>query len=100
MKAHFVFRKLSAVNGSCILHPLGIASDEAVMKEMIAHAEGFQREIAIGKVVLQTKNGPRAVMTVEQLLVELGVNDMSIATMVGECKESALVVPRNLVSLQ
>jgi hypothetical protein len=100
MKAHFVFRKLTAVNGSSILHPLGITSDEHVMREMIAHAEGFHNDIGTAKVVMQTKDGPRAVMTVAQLLVELGVHDLGIATMSGECKDSSLVVPRNLVAIQ
>lgn len=100
MKAFFVLRKLTAANGTSILHPIGLAANESIVKDMAAQAEGFQQEIAAGKIVVQTPDGPRAVMSVAQLLVELGIQEMGVVTMSGECKESALVVPRNLVSLQ
>jgi hypothetical protein len=100
MKATVIFRKCAAANGTALLHPVGIAGSDEVANEMVAHAKGFIDEIQQGKIVVQTPDGPRAVMSVAQLLAEIGIADIGYATMTGECKESNLLVPRNLVTLQ
>lgn len=100
MKTHIILRKLTAGNGSCTLHPIGITTDEAVLKGILDHAKSFIDEIQAGHITVSTPNGPRAVMTVAQLLAELGIADVGVVVMSGEAKESNLVVPRKLVALQ
>lgn len=100
MKAIFVFRKLTSRNGTALLHPIGIAADETVAKDMVAHAEGFVKDISQGRLVVNTTEGPRQVMSVSQLFAELGIASVDTVTMTAEAKETSLVVPRNLVALQ
>lgn len=100
MKALFLLRKVSTSNGSCYLQPIGIFADEHLAKQAAEEANGFINEMSAGKVVLNTPQGPRGVMTVSQLLAEIGVAGIEILTMSGEVKETGLVMPRNLVALQ
>lgn len=100
MKTFIIYRSLKGQNGTLILHTLGIAAKKEVADELAEHAQGFLDELKEGKIVVNTPEGPRAVMSVAQFLVELGIMEIGYASMSGEAKETNLVAPRSVIHLQ
>lgn len=87
-------RRLTAANGTSILIPLGVVTDEKLLDGMEQEEARWLAGIARANVVVDTPDGPRILMPVINLLNALGVD--TVATLRGKqtLKESSLVVPK------
>ena len=97
-KIFTVYRVVNGQLGSAITHPVKVFESKEVAQDGLRlAAEPLSAIIESGKVLIQTPAGPRMVMTVQQLLVELGIEGLSHAIVPSETHASAIVTPTSAI---
>lgn len=93
-KVFTVYRIVKGQTGSAISHPVKVFDDEKLAAQGLDAAAGpLAAIIESGKVLVGTPQGPRMVMTVQQLLVELGVEGISYGVVPQEVHGAIIVAP-------
>lgn len=99
-QAFLISRLLRSKNGTALTFPVRAVASEELMKESVAAIEESTKALRAGAIVVQTENGPRAVMSVEQFLAELGIDSLAVSVTQVKVDESNIVVPRKMVTLR
>lgn len=79
MKVFAVMVQLHTVTGQIVATPVGAYENEADAKKAYQEKGHILAGIADGKIVVATPNGPKAVCSVKELLLRLGVTSVSHA---------------------
>lgn len=97
-KVHTVYRIVKGALGSAITHPMKVYEDEKLAREASATASDTLAAIVeSGKILVQTQKGPRMVMTVQQLLIELGIDGVSHGVVPQEVHGAIIVAPTSAI---
>lgn len=94
MKGYALYRTMVGKDGSSLNHFVGFAADDKILDDLERTEQEFMQRISQCHVVADTPQGPRGVMPVVQLLHQLGIESIGTRKVVGDVKESSLVVPR------
>lgn len=93
-KVYSVFRVVRTQLGGSYAHLVQTFDDPKVADDgLTAAAEPLAAVIETGKVLVQTPQGPRMVMTVQQLLVELGIAGLSYSVLPQDVHGAIIVAP-------
>lgn len=98
-KIHTVFRIVKSHLGGGYAHPVKAFDDGKVAEDACRQSAEMFAAVSEGKIIVVTPQGPRAVMTVKQLLIELGVATISHSILPQEVHGAILLSPTG-VSLQ
>jgi len=86
-------RRLIAQNGTCCLVPICSSSDEKVVDEREAFEQKWLAEIAQTKIMADTAQGPRVVMSMMNFLAMIGIHDVGTIRSKTPLQESNLIRP-------
>jgi len=93
-KVHTVYRVVKGQLGAAITHPVKVFDDDKLANQgLAAAAEPLAAIVEQGTILVKTPQGPRAVMTVQQLLMELGIAGISYAIVPQEVHGAIIVTP-------
>ena len=92
-KTFTVYRLVKSHLGGAYAHPVKVFDDPKVAEDALKSSASAFAEIAEGTVLVKTPQGPRAVMTVRQLLNELGVAALSHSILEQEVHGAIVLTP-------
>jgi hypothetical protein len=94
MKGYALYRAMVGKDGSSLNHFIGFAATAPILDDLERTELEFMQRISQCHIVADTPQGPRGVMSVMQFLAQLGIESIGTRKVVGDVKESSLVVPR------
>lgn len=98
-KIHTVYRTVRTNIGSAFAAPIKVYEDKKVAEEALSANANSLAEIIEGTVLVKTEKGPRAVMTVKQLLTELGIAGWSYSILEQDVHAGLVVTPTSAIIL-
>jgi len=92
-KVHTVYRTVRTGIGNAFATPVKVYDDSKLADEALKANAQALAEIIEGNIIIRTEKGPRAVMTVKQLLAELGISGWSYSVLEQEVHQGLIVTP-------
>lgn len=89
MKIHSVYRVIKGPLGAGYAYPVKVFDDQRVAEEALQESAQFMAAVTEGNIIV----GMRKVMSVKQLLVELGVGTISHSVLTQEVHGSVILTP-------
>lgn len=95
-KVYTLFRSCTGPLGG-MSHPVKTFDDKSVAEDACRKTVGAFSELVEGSIIVNTAGGPRKVMTVKQLLIELGVSTMSHNVLEQETHGALILAPTSAI---
>lgn len=95
-KVYTLFRTCTGPMGG-MSHPVKTFDDKSVAEDACRKTVGGFAEIVEGSIIVNTPGGPRKVMTVKQLLMELGIGTMSHNVLEQETHGALILTPTSAI---
>jgi hypothetical protein len=92
-KVHTLYRIVKTRLGSAYAHPMKTFDELKTAEDALTKAASGLAEVIEGTVLVKTPEGPRAVMTVKQLLIELGVEGFSYSILSHDVHGGLILTP-------
>lgn len=96
-KVHTVYRVVRTGIGAAYAVPMKAYADKDVADNALQENAAGLADVIEGNVIVKTERGPRAVMTVKQLLNELGIVGWSYTILTQDVHASLLVTPTSAI---
>ena len=92
-RVHTVYRVIKSQIGGAYAHPIKTYADNKDAESALAQAAADFAAAIEGNVIVKTPQGPRAAMTVKQLLHEMGVSGVSYSILSHDVHEGMILTP-------
>jgi len=98
-KVHTVYRVIKSRLGGSYIMPVKVYDDPKNAETASKQSAATFGELAEGSIIVNTPQGPKRVMTVKQLLVELGI-DVITHSVLSQDVHGAIVLAPTGVAIQ